>query len=138
MSNRIDAKISKKNKWWISENRHRELMYFCLQYKEWRAVVSSVSAGGASVIERKPDGGDISRSVENEAIRRERYCQKMQMVEQACAYADPELAKYLFKAVTEGYKYEYMRGILDIPCGRRQFYEKLRKLFWVLDGMLER
>lgn len=137
MSNGISAKISKKSKWWISENRHRELMYFCLQYKEWRAVVNSVSAGGASIVERKPDGGNISRSVEAEVIRREKYQRKMHAVELACEYADPELAKYLFKAVTEGHKYDYMRGMLDIPCGRRQFYEKIRKVFWALDGILD-
>ena len=129
MSKEVTSKVSKKSKWWISEYRHMELRYFCRQYKEWRDVVNSV-------IERRPNGGDISRSVEDEVLRREKLRTKMRIVEEACIHADPELSKWLFKAVTEGYRYEYLRGVLDIPCGRRQFYERMRKFYWVLDKMV--
>lgn len=136
MSKNVSSSISKKSKWWISDNRHMELRYFCRQYKEWQSQVNMVFARSASIVERRPDGGDISKTVEEDVFKHEKLRLNMRIIEEASIHTDPDLAVWIFKAVTEGYKYEYLRGILDIPCGRRQYYEKLRKFYWVLDKML--
>lgn len=136
MSTKVSSKISKKNQWWISENRHMELRYFCLQYREWRNLYYSVNVNSGSIIEYKPKTNDISSIVENETIRRAKCLAKMRSVEQASKLCDDALGCYVFKAVTEGRTYEYLRTMLDIPCGRRQFYERVRKFFWILDKIV--
>jgi hypothetical protein len=47
------------------------------------------------------------------------------MIETAAKKADSQLYSYILKNVTDGISYEYM----DVPCGRRRFYE-LRRLFF--------
>lgn len=47
------------------------------------------------------------------------------MIENAAKETDEQLYKYIIKNVTEGVPYE----VLNVPCGRRQFYDK-RKLFF--------
>lgn len=53
---------------------------------------------------------------------------KCRLIEQTAIEADPETYDLLLKNVTEGISYEYMA----IPRGRRQFYMRRRKFFWLL------
>lgn len=50
------------------------------------------------------------------------------LIEQASREAEPNICQYILKNVTQGVPYEYM----DVPCGRRQFYEQRRKFFYLL------
>lgn len=54
------------------------------------------------------------------------------MVMDACIGADPSLADYILKAVTEGYSYTYLKTMLGIPCGRSMYFDRYRKFFWLL------
>lgn len=54
--------------------------------------------------------------------------QKRELIEQTAIEADPETCDLLIKNVTEGISYEYMA----VPRGRRQFYERRRKFFYLL------
>lgn len=54
------------------------------------------------------------------------------MVIEACVGADPTLADYILKAVTEGYSYTYLKTMLGIPCGRSMYFDRYRKFFWLL------
>lgn len=51
----------------------------------------------------------------------------VEQIEQTAVDADGDIYPYLLRNVTEGIPYEYM----DVPCGRKQFYES-RRLFFVL------
>lgn len=50
------------------------------------------------------------------------------LIEDTAEETDKELAEYILKNVTEGIPYEYM----NVPCGRKQFYEKRRQFFTAL------
>ena len=50
------------------------------------------------------------------------------MIEQTAIEADPNLYTWILKSVTEGIPYENM----DVPAGRRQFYEARRYFFCLL------
>lgn len=54
------------------------------------------------------------------------------IVRDACKEADPFLAPYILKAVTEGVSYTYLRTMYDIPCGRSMYFDRYRKFFWLL------
>ncbi len=53
---------------------------------------------------------------------------EVEMIEQTAIEAESEIYPYILKNVTQGIKYEYM----DVPCGRRQFYEARRVFFLLL------
>ncbi|MDR2889238.1 MAG: hypothetical protein LBV33_05295 [Lachnospiraceae bacterium] len=50
---------------------------------------------------------------------------EMELIEETALAANDAIYRYILKNVTQGIKYEHM----DVPCGRRQFYEA-RKLFF--------
>lgn len=64
---------------------------------------------------------------------RSRYLERMQAVERAAMEADPYLASYILKAVTEGLSFNYLKARLEIPCSRDMYYDRYRKFFWLLD-----
>lgn len=54
------------------------------------------------------------------------------LIRETCNSADPTIAEYIFKAVTEGCSYTYLKTALGIPCGRSMFFDRYRKFFWLL------
>lgn len=56
-----------------------------------------------------------------------------QMIHAVCSAADSELAEYIFKAVTEGRSYTYLKTALGMPCGRSMYFDRYRKFFWLLN-----
>lgn len=54
------------------------------------------------------------------------------LVRDICQLADSELSEYLFKAVTEGYSYTYLKTKMGIPCGRSMYFDRYRRFFWLL------
>lgn len=113
-------------KYGISKEKYRELMYFCMQYDSMKKSVEyglrSIAGGGSAG--RKTDRSQT----ESQAMRNEKYIQEIRMIEDAAREADGELYPYILKAVTSGTSYDYM----DVPAGRRKFYEARRKFFYIL------
>lgn len=67
------------------------------------------------------------------AIQRERYFNKMEMVEQTALATDPEIGEYVFKAVTEDLSYTYLKTVLEIPCDKDLYFDRYRRFYWLLD-----
>ena len=88
----------------ISRERYRELLNFCLQYNDWRRQAGNKSTG------------DI-------------YRKNIETVEDCARQADPAIAEYIIKSVTQGIPYEWM----DVPMSRKHFYLRRRKFFFLLD-----
>lgn len=130
----IRSEISVKSPYYISKHRYLELKHFCLQYPEWRVEVNKLNYFGSMGDGIR--GSDPSKPVERLAGRRERYLKYMEMVEQSCLAADPDIFEWLLKAVTMGLSYDTL-STLEIPCGRGYFYERYRKFFWCLDRVRE-
>lgn len=55
-----------------------------------------------------------------------------ELVRHICDETDPCIGRYIFKAVTRGYSYAYLRTTLGMPCGRSMYYDRYRKFFWLL------
>ena len=122
--------MSKKDlsldKYGISKERYRELMYFCMQYSEWKESIEYGLCSSPSTNE--PHGTGISNPTERIAIRNQKALDNCRLVEDTARLAGDSIWKYLLKNVTEGITYEYM----DVPCGRRYFYEARRRFFYML------
>lgn len=131
----VRPELSKKNKYWIEKNRFYELKYFCLQYPLWKKAyelldglrICSYELAGSA---KTSLPGDITGNcVEERSI----YFERMQAIERAAIEADPYLASYILKAVTEGLSYTYLKSRLEIPCSRDTYYDRYRRFFWLLD-----
>ena len=131
MSTVIRPEISKQNKYYISRHRYYELKHFCLQYPEFKKIYNNLCGkipGG--IIQISND--DVVR-VDQSAEVRQRYLNKITMIENTAKMLDPVLGEYILKGVTEGLPYTYFRMREDIPCCKDVYYDLYRKFFWLLN-----
>lgn len=136
MSTKIRAKISLKNKYWISINRYYELKYFCLQYPQWKKEYTDIddkAICSSSLIKISSDKKVSDDKVAKYAIEKIFYSDKIDMIEKAAMDADPDLYMYILRGVTESLSYTYLKSRLDIPCGRDMYYDRYRRFFWLLN-----
>lgn len=135
MGTNVRAMISEKNKYWVSKHRYYELKHFCLQYPTWKdqlkAVVELPGKPWEIIAIKNGITSDLTAKC---AIARQRLEERMCIVEESAYEADPELADYILKAVTEGYSYDYLQAKLGIPCSKDTYYRRYRKFFWILSG----
>lgn len=131
MATVIRAEISEKNKYWIDKHRHYELKHFCLQYPNWKRAYGELDgfAGRGNDGFRNSAPGDPTGKV---VEMRNLYLDRMDLVRRISFEADPDLATYIFRAVTEGLSYTYLKTKLAIPCGRDMYYDRYRRFFWLL------
>ena len=137
MGTNYRAKISKKNKYWISKHRFYEIEHHCLQYKEWKDEYKTLSIGiqGVSGVDYDgmPHGTNVGNPTETVGMRMAILKGKIDTVEKTAEEADPELAKYILKAVTnEGISFNYLKMVMGIPCEKDMYYNRRRKFYWLM------
>lgn len=112
----------------ISRAKYNELKYFCMQYDEKKKKLQRGYGLAAVDNDGQPKGNLPGNPTEQEALRRAMLQQDIDTIEQTAIEADDRIYPHILKNVTEGIPYEWM----DIPCGRRQFYEVRRYFFYLL------
>ena len=123
--------MSTKSKWYISKYRYLELKNMCLQYPEWKKELLVIDSGLYSFNFIKTDTDQVEfkdptfRTVE----KREELVNKIKAIEDTAKLSGEDLSAYILECVCFGKSYD----VLKAPCGRRQFYERYRKFFWILD-----
>lgn len=124
--------LSERNKYYVNRFRYNELRFFCRQYDIWKAAYKGLS----TLVSQKLDGTipakDIVKPVEITAAAADDFLRKINMVEYSAELADPTLAKWIVKGVTEGLSYDIMNARETIPCCRDDYYRAYRKFFWIL------
>lgn len=131
----IRPEISEKNKYWMEKHRYYELKHFCLQYPIWKK--SYIELDG---LNKRSSGLTIyaktnlrNSPTERYAIAKTFYSERIRMIEKAANEADPDIASYIIRGVTEELSYNYLKTRLDIPCSRDTYYDRYRRFFWLLD-----
>ena len=133
MSTTIRPEISEKNPYWIDKHRFYELKHFCLQYPRWKKAKAELDSMTRSNIDiYKSKTNDVSKPVEKSVEDSLYYSERMELIEKLCNEASIEFGNYLFKAVTEGYSYNYLKTTLGIPCCKEIYYDCYRRFFWLL------
>lgn len=135
MGTRVRPELSEKNKYWISRHRYYELKHFCLQYPTWKKVyvaLDDLIVSSPLLKEMPMTSNSIGDPTAKYAIAKSFYSTRMEMVERAAMNADPELANYILKAVTEELSYTYLKTRLEIPCSKDTYYDRYRRFFWLL------
>ena len=115
----------------ISRARYNELKYFCMQYYEKKqSKLAHAYSLPAIKSDGQPRGNFVGNPTESQAIDNLKLQKEIELIEQTAKEADEEISRWLLMNVTEGIAYEY----LDVPKGRRQFYES-RKYFFYLRSL---
>lgn len=125
----------KAERFGISKHRYRELRNFCLQYPEWRDELKyksdTLKSPALDGMPRTPGRSDGTADL---AVRRAELQRKCEMVESAAREAAGELGRYIIENVSHEDKgYSYLRSIMGIPMGQRQFYDARRIFYCKLD-----
>ncbi len=132
----IRADISAKNPYWISRNRYYELKHFCLQYPEWKRELSNLSSIKNQTVITPTifSSGTFSNPTADCAEKMIFLKERIGMIEKAAHDAEPDLANYILKGITENLSYTYLKTKLEIPCCKDKYYELYRKFFWLLSN----
>lgn len=134
MRETIRPELSKNHKYWISKHRYYELKYFCLQYPLWKKAYETLEGLRTYSYDLVYISTDSITDPTGECVEeRMIYLDRMRYVENASIEADPYLASYILKAVTEGRSYTYLKEVLNMPCGKDMYYDRYRRFFWLLD-----
>mgnify|MGYP000023976886 FL=1 len=120
-----DMKLSDHN---ISRDKYNELKYFCLQYWQKKQEIDRNYGIDGFSQDRMPRGTSSSNPTEKKALRIAQLKRDTELIEQTAIEADTEIYPWILKNVTSGVPYEYM----DVPMGRRKFYEARRYFFFLL------
>lgn len=120
-----DMKLSDYN---ISRAKYNELKYFCMQYGEKKQKLYGAYGFSPMVNDGMPKGNLSGNPTEHQAIQNVMIQEDIKLIDETAKKASPELCKWILKNVTEGVPYEW----LDVPVGRRQFYEYRRYFFYLL------
>lgn len=120
-----DMKLSDYN---ITKTKYLELKYFCMQYSEKKHELAGAYGLRAIVNDGMPKGSGAGKPTECQAIRNAMLEKDIKLIEQTAIEADEEIYPYIIRNVTEGVPYEW----LNVPKGRKQFYESRRYFFYLL------
>ncbi len=135
MGTTIRPELSSKKQYWIERHRYYELKHFCLQYPIWRKEYNALaglrerSFGLTGGVNTNLSWVDPTAGC---ASARVFYADRMKMIEKLTVQADPELADYILKGVTEGLPYDALKARFCIPCGKDTYYDRYRRFFWLL------
>ena len=134
MGTNIIPEISNENMYWIEKHRYYELKHFCLQYPTWQKAYIAlfnlyIPSGSMSGM---PHNKSISNPTAQQAENILYYSEKIDLIGRIAKKTDLELSTYILQAVTEGVSYDYLRSVLEIPCGRKTYYKLYRRFFWLL------
>ena len=118
----------------ISQDRYRELLYFCRQYPVWKTEANSLLGIRAIKADGLPHGSGKSDPVAMAAEKREKLVEKIGIVDE-CARAVDNGAWYasIIQNVCIGRPYEQMDRALMPTSDRNAYFKKRREFFELLD-----
>lgn len=120
-----DLKLQNYN---ISDNRFRELKYFCRQYREKQSQLRSITELSSPSFDNTGGGNKIADRTADTACRRAQLQRDIEMIQQSAIEADSGIYTYIMDNVVDGVTYEY----LGAPMSRATFFRKRKKFFEIL------
>ena len=114
----------------ISQNRYRELLYFCRQYSEKK---QQIKYGLKAVVnDGMPRGSTTGNPTEAAALHNAELQRDVEMIEKAAERTSKVLKLFILKNVCESVPYEYLGAVPmcrnDFFGFRRLFFSNLNKL----------
>lgn len=134
--------VGKKSKWSLSRHEFMTVYHYALQYSEWHDRLNALTDSvGTVASDGQPHGNYAGNPTEKLGIKRADLDEKINTVESTVkeAVADCEyMYPYLLRAVTDSdVTFDYLRMVMDLPCGKNVFYEYRRKFYYLLSKKLD-
>ena len=122
----------------ITQERYRELYYFCRQYPTWKTEANSLLGIRAIKMDGQPHGTGKSDPVAMAAERRDKLLAKIKIIDD-CAkdVGNGEWYAALIQNVCIGKSYEQLDKALMPTSFRQEFFSKRRTFFELLDKRTE-
>ena len=128
----LKAELSNRSKYHISKHRYYELKHFCMQYKEWKDMYYRLSEFPDHYGKLYSGYAQNADPTDRVATMRVELDRNIKMIEHCAQNADPDIGKFILKAVTEGIAFPTLQTVYDIPCGKDMYYDRYRKFYWLL------
>lgn len=127
-----------EHKWGITKHAFFQAYHFALRYHEFQDILKyKTSTMGSSNMDGLPRGNKIGNATQRLAMQRQQAAQNVELIERTAIEADSEIYKYILKSATEeGVTYKYLKSVMDIPCGKKMFYDRRRKFYYLLSKKL--
>ena len=122
----------------ITQERYRELYYFCRQYPTWKTEANSLLGIRAIKMDGQPHGTGKSDPVAMAAERRDKLLAKIKIIDD-CAkdVGNGEWYAALIQNVCIGKSYDQLDKALMPTSFRQEFFSKRRSFFELLDKRTE-
>lgn len=118
----------------ISQERYKELLYFCRQYPKWKTEANSLLGIRATKADGLPHGTSKSDPVAAAAEKREKLIEKIAIVDKCAMAIDGGIwFASIIQNVCIGRAYEQMDRALMPTSDRNAFFKKRREFFDILD-----
>ena len=132
---KVRSKLSKKNRWYISQHVFLTVYHYCLNYQEWKCEhdlnIGLTRGGGDGA------GGGVGDPTATQAIRLADLAERINLIEQTAYDAEPELSPYILMYVTRGdLTFDKLKA-LGMACERKMFYDRRRKFYWLMSRRLK-
>lgn len=118
------------DKYGISKNRQRELIYLCKQYPEWKKTLSNFSMLKGHEFTDMPKTTRNTNPTEELTFKRIKLQSKCELIEKTAKEVSADLYPYLIMSVCEEISFTQLEE-KKIPCSKASFYD-LRRYFFVL------
>lgn len=112
------------SEYYISSYRLYELIYFCLQYPEYKKIVKDYNFNKLESEWEDPTG--------EEAVRHVLAARKMKLIEDTAYKTSREYGKFIFMAVTEDRSFNNLRTYYGMDLSRDKYYKLRDKFFYLL------
>lgn len=127
----------KTGNWKLSKHEFYTAYHYSLQYHEWEDKCRGIVGISALNMDGMPRGSTTSNPTERQGIAISEYQHKMYIIEQTIKETDEQLYPWLLKAVTcEDITYNYLKQVMNIPCGKNIYYDRRRKFYYLLSQKL--
>lgn len=131
---RMKNQLSKNSDNYISKHRYLELQHFCLQYAELKQRARELLSVSSLSYEEHISSNCPLDMVAIVAEKRERYLNKVRLIEDTCREVSEECYAYILAAVAHGYTYDQLYAKYGVlPCGENKFYWMRRRVYKLLD-----
>ena len=141
MSTIIKAELSEKSTYYISKERHLELVHFCRQFKDWVEEYKQQDIRSVRLNLDYIPTTDISDITADAGIKKAKLSKKIKMVNTTAYKAvkatcpwleDPQpIVDALIEGIITETRYDGL-GISDI-ISQDRYYKVYRRFFWELD-----
>lgn len=126
-------KTSYTGRYKLSKSEFLYAKHYALRYKEWeKQYTALLDTSRAIAPDGMPHAPAVGSLTEEAAIKAARLSDKMKLVEDAAIEADPDIYVWILQAVTQEGVYYQTLQTRGLCCGRRMFYERRRKFYYLL------